>query len=252
MCSIRSRKETVFLKIIRLARLTLALTSLSLGLSGVFSPLPTLAAPAAPAPAQSGLPPGAPPLTPAQQQQQQARINRFMQDRNALVANTSLSPAQKQQKYADLLKAFQQDMLNILTPKQRAMVTAQNAKVIDLRKQFATQHKAEIDELNQLTTKLAQLNTATNKALTAQQKQKMTKIQQDARDQLQKLQAENSTPAVKQATSGAIVRDADRQAFSILTPAQQAPIRQLQTKIVALQTRLGKELAAFAKAHGTQ
>ncbi len=236
------------MKTLRLARLALALVPLSLGIAALTGPVPVFAAPAGPA--NDGLPPGAPPLSPAQRQQQQARIQAFIAARNALIGNARLTPAQKQQQFVALQARFQQDMLAILTPAQRNAVTQQNSKVLGLRRQFDAQHAGEIAQLRQLSTQLAALNTATNKALTPKQRQKITAIQEQARRQLQALQAQSSAADVKQQTAQAIIRDAQRQAFGVLTPAQQAPLKQLQTKIVALQTRLGQELTAFAKAHG--
>jgi hypothetical protein len=238
------------LKTIRLARVALALTPLTLGLAVLNSPVPVCAAPSSTS--SNGLPPGTPPLTPAQLQKQQARIQRYMQDMNALNAKAGLTPLQKEKQGMALQSSLRQDMLNILTPKQRAIVEAQNTKVLDLKKQFAQAHQGEISQLRQLTAKLAALNTTTQKSLSPAQEQKIKALQDQARAQLQKLEAQNSSPQVKQETAQAIVRDAQRQAFSILTPAQQTPLKDLQTKIVALQTRLGQELTAFAKAHGQQ
>ena len=233
---------------IRLARLALALAPLSLGVAASLAPPPVFAAPVSSA--SDGLPPGAPPLTPTQRQQQQARIQSFLLTRNALVSNPRLTPAQKQQQFLALQSKFQQDMLSILTPAQRAAVNQQNAKIVGLRQLFAKQHAGEIAQLQQMNTRLAALNASTTRALTPAQRQKVAAIQDQARAQLQRLQAENSPPQVKQQTAQAIIRDAQRQAFAVLTPAEQAPLRQLQAQIVSLQTRLGQELTAFAKAHG--
>jgi hypothetical protein len=242
----RIRKETVFLKTIRLARLALALTPLSLGLAVLNAPVPVCAAPAS----SDGLPPGTPPLTATQHQKQQALIQRYIQDIKALSTKPGLTPLQKEKQGMALQASLRQNMLSILTPKQRSMVEAQNNKVLDLKKQFAKEHQGEITQLRQLTAKLASVNAATQKSLSPTQKQKIKALQDQARTQLQKIEAQNTSNQVKQETAQAVVRDAQRQAFSILTPAQQKPLLDLQNKIVALQTNLGKELTDFAKSHG--
>lgn len=229
------------MKIFRLARLALALTPLSLGLAGITFPHPVVAAPIAAPAANDGLPPGAPPLTAAQKQQQQARIKRFMQDSNALNANTTLTPAQKQQQGLALQQSLQQDMLKILTPKQRAMVMAQNTKVLALRQQFLKQHQADI-------TKQQQLTTALQKSMTAAQKQKIENIKAGAQQQLQSLQTNTKlSVAVKQKMAQGIVGDATRQGMAVLTPTQQSELKEIR----ALQIKLTNDLDAFAKAHGT-
>jgi hypothetical protein len=228
-----------FLKITRIAGLILALTPLTLGLGLLTSSTPALSAPVA---SNDGLPADAPPLTHAQKAKQQQRIKQLQSDMAALSANTNMTSAQKQQQAETIQKTFQQDMLALLTPKQRAAVEAQNTKVLSLRQLFLKQHKAEIDKEQGLEKSLAQ-------SITADEKAKMKSYQDQAMQQIQGLRTNTKlTDKQKQDTAQGIVRDSARDALAVLTPAQQTQFKEFQK----LQTQLASELAAFAKAHHTQ
>ena len=224
------------MKPFRFARLILALLPLSLCLSALPPPATAQAA----NPAQSGLPPGAPPLSPAQKQKQQARMTRFYQDLRALGQNTTLSPVQKQQQYVGMKKQLDRDMLGLLTPTQRQAVIKQNLQVMKLRADFVKQHQSEITKSNQL-------NASYQKSFTPAQKQKMLALQQEAQAQAQKVQNDPKMAAdTKNQTLAAIGRDTQRQVLALLTPAQRTQVKQYQ----AIQFKLGQELAAYGKAHG--
>ena len=224
------------LKFSRLARLILALVPLNLAVmtQSALAQAPTFGRPT--------LPPGAPPLNPAQQQKFAARNAKFNQDIAALQADRTLTNAQKQAKARQLVQALDKDMLAILTPTQRAAVLKQRSSVTQIREAFLRQHQSEI-------TQAKKLSTALQKSFTPAQKQKIQTIQTQAQAQLQKLQTDTkSSPQVKQQTVAAIIRDTQRQELNVLTPAQRSEFKQSQ----AIQLRLQQELIAYAKAHGQQ
>ena len=64
-------------------------------------------------------------LSPTQRAHAEARQAQFRKDTAALIADKTLTDAQKQARYAVFAKAMDQDMLAILTPSQRAQVMIQ-------------------------------------------------------------------------------------------------------------------------------
>ena len=79
------------MKPIAFTRIALALAPLCL----IALPPRALALPAPPAAPQVVLPPGTPPLSPAQQQKQQALLMSTMKTANAIKADPKMTPAQK-------------------------------------------------------------------------------------------------------------------------------------------------------------
>lgn len=76
-------------------------------------------------------------LSPTQRAHAEARQAQFRKDTAALVADKSLTDAQKRTRYAVLAKAMDRDMLALLTPAQRAQVTAQRQIGLQLQREAA-------------------------------------------------------------------------------------------------------------------
>ena len=103
-------------------RLAAPLAALALLTPALLTPALTVRAQGAPGRAST---PGGSDLSPAQKVRAQARQAQFQKDVAALQADKGLTDTQKRARYATMLQAMDKDMLAILTPAQRALVTSQ-------------------------------------------------------------------------------------------------------------------------------
>lgn len=153
-------------------------------------------------------------LSPAQQARFNTRNAKFTQDVEALKANPKLTPAQKQAKFVTLYKAVDKDMMAILTPTQRALVTKQRAQTQARAEAFQKAHGAQIKEGLALAEKL-------NKALTKDQQTHIGVITQAAQKQKEQIEQDASlSPEAKQQKSLAVDTDAQAKVLAVLTPSQ--------------------------------
>ncbi len=163
-----------------------------------------------------------PNLSPAQKAKEDARNAQMAKDLAALKANTIMTQEQKQANYAALMKAYQADLLAILTSAQRKEFLAQTALAAKKQQAFTQAHQGQITELQQLTTKLAA-------SFTPQQQQRMEEINKAATAQAQAILANSSlTDQDKQVKLATINKDAYGKTLGVMTKAQRSEMGKLQ------------------------
>ena len=152
------RKDTIPLTVLTRASFVSFLAALALVGAAFFqSPAPAQT-PAPSQPAPDGLD-----FSAAQKAKADARQAQFRKDVEALQADTKLTPAQKQAKFAALFQSMNTDMMAILTPSQRSKVLKE--------RQIGAQYRADMLALQ------------ANKTLTvAQKKARSVQIVQNARN----------------------------------------------------------------------
>lgn len=199
-------------------------------------------------------------LSPSQQARMEAGRTKFQKELAALQADKSLSQAKKQERYLEMSRTADKDMLAILTPAQRALVLEQR----DINKQFQkdvaalrvnskltdAQKQAEFETLvhNRQKSLLASLPPAQRtrvekehqaqlahvaeankigeelqKSLSKQAQQKIQQITVEARTKMQAIatDAALSRPE-KAARIQALGHEAEMQIDTLLTPKQRA------------------------------
>ncbi len=209
-------------------------------LACTFAPLPARAqAPAPPLPGQVD-----PHLTPAQIARKRVIDTKLLQERDALAANTKLTPAQKQAKFLALQKAAYTSALALLTPAQKAIVQKNQAIAVQNRQQmqakgeaFNKAHQAEITAGQALAAKL-------QASLTPAQKAQISAIKQAEMVKLRQLVAlQGLTPQAKQTQLQSIQQDTQGKIQAVLTPAQKADYTKLQQMQNTLTTEARASLA---------
>lgn len=170
-----------------------------------------------------------PHLTPAQVARKQAIDTKLLQERNSLVANKTLTPAQKQAKFIAMQKAAFTSALALLTPAQKAIVQKNQAIAMQNQQQMQAQgeafnkaHATEITAGKALAAKL-------QASLTPAQKAQIKAIQQGALGKVRQLVAlQGLTPQAKQTQLVSIQQDTQGKIQAVLTPAQRADFVKLQ------------------------
>ena len=169
-------------------------------------PLTTHAQP--PAASHAGVPGGSD-LSPAQRAQVQALQTRLQREAAALGANTKLTNAQKQAKYAALVQAANQSVLGILTPTQRA----EELK----RRQINAQFQKDVAALR-----------ADTKLTDAQKKQRYLALVQKAdASTLQTLSASQKAQVLQQRHTQATAMQIAQELHQSQTPAQAKKIHDI-------------------------
>lgn len=210
-------------------------------------------------------------LSPAQQARIQARQAQLGKDVAALRADTKLTDAQKQTKYAALMQGMDKDVLAILTPTQRAQemrrrqINAQFQKDVAALK--ADAKLTEAQKKTRLTVLVEKADAGTLSTLTPSQKALVMKRRQTQEEALQISQElrQSQTPAqakkihdisvALRAKMEAVVADKslsnqaktaklkeltgqeETQINTLLTPAQRIKFQQWQRLVSASQAR---------------
>lgn len=145
-------------------------------------------------------------LTPDQVAKIQAIDKDAKAKRDAVLANTSLSPDQRRSQLADLRKSRQAQVMSVLTPDQQVKY-----------KSFLAKMEA----------KKASVKSALN--LTADQKARIASIRESSRTQIAAVRADTSlTPAQKVAKIKDIRLSAKKQMDQVLTPEQRTKLGTLR------------------------
>ena len=215
----------------------IALTAL-LSLSAVG---PLAAAPPSKAPAPVVMSAGAPPtgslatppivpvdapqnklhMTADQQNKANSIMGSFFQKRNAIIANKKQTPSQMQAAYATLGKATHAQMLAILTPQQKALLTQLQA---NQAKYIAGANEAQAKALVYRNQLQASLTTAQKNKISGINKAAEAKLQAiDIDSKLTIQQREQQTSAIRVSVQAAIK--------SVLNPAQLSAYANLQRYI---------------------
>jgi len=193
----------------------LALSAMALG----GAPSASFAAPSAP-PAQGGAQrdPNWLHLTPDQQKKMQARQKQMSTDWNALVQSKSMTDTQKQAKAEELQKAYQADMLAMLTPDQRVLVDKQKADAMK-RKAFADARMKQIVDVQAKL--LKSLNPSQSKQITALRDADFKVFKSIEDDKA-------LSEGAKQSKIASLTKDENAKINAILNPAQRVQFQKLQ------------------------
>ncbi len=127
-------------------------------------------------------------LTAAQKQQIKARRDKLEQDLAALRSNKNMSDAEKQKEFEKLEVAYASDIAAILTPAQRASFAAKLNEDARLRKLREAEFRTVTQQILELSDKLQQ-------SLSSSQKQQIAQAKQDARASADKVNGDKSLSA---------------------------------------------------------
>jgi uncharacterized protein YihD (DUF1040 family) len=193
----------------------LAVTAIALGAY----PIASKAAGPAPAPQASGRQdPNWLHLTPAQQNKMKARQQRMNAAMQSLINDKKMTNAQKSAKAQTLQKAYEADMMAMLTPAQKVLVNKQKAAFLK-RKKFAD---ARMKQIMDVQAKLL-------KSLTPSQQKQITAIRTADMKVFQSIQSDTKmSESDKQNKVEDLNKDERTKINAILTPTQRSDFQHLQ------------------------
>lgn len=136
----------------------------------------------------------------------------------AILQNTKLTPTQKKTMLASLFKKANAELKGILTPTQRA----QSQKLEQRQAKLVQALKTRQAEMQKIDSQL-------KKTLSADQKKKLTDLENQTRQQLEALQKNKTmTQQQKQAAANKLGKTYMQKRDQILTPAQKALMKRIQ------------------------